>query len=1296
MGSFKASNTIVPTINATVVTADDLEIDSTTLSIDADNNKVGIGLTTPKTELTVEGTVTLKEQSSASGDTAAYGQIWVKSNSPNDLYFTNDAGNDVRITNGTSLAAAASSSAVAGDDITTGDGAIALETSSGNVLVDSQAGTTTVDGHTGVNIVSSNSGQVDITSAADIDINATTGIAADGTTVSIDGTDDSNFTVTGSGKDLDLVVAGGGTQELRLTSAGTGAAAINIDTSAGGIDIDSADMITIDAADEITITTTSADGHISLVTAHTAGVAFHLDANADADSEVQIDAGILDIDVTAAATIDAVGVAIGAGSGELDLTTTGTLDINANALDMDLTDSSNITITSSTGGEDLTIAQVGANDSSILITAAGTGADAVSIDATAGSMVIAPSLADGQTLKLGKNGAVEMVFTPHGTAGNEKISLTNTSGTATDAIKILADAGGITLDADSTNASAIDIDSAGGFDLDAAGTVAIDSTAGSITVGAALADGQTLKLGKNGAVETIIAPHGTAGSEAYSVTNTSGDTDGAYGQGAILFDAAAGGMGIKWADGKDLWAEGGRAIITANENAAECIKLHADAGTSQTIVIVNDAGTDDGAEAEGAILIEATDGGIGLHGADDKKIWAEAGQVIVTANANSADAIKLHADAGANQTIVLLNDAGTAEGAITLTSTAGGIDLNAAAGKDVDISGGQINLTSAHDTASSIYIRANAGTSETIKIHADQGSGEGSIELTSDAGGVDINAAADKDVTVDAGQILLTSAHDTASAIYLRANAGTSETIKIHADQGNTDGAAGAGSILLVSDAGGMGLSWADTKDLWAEGGRAVVTANENAADAIKLHADAGANQTIVLLNDEGTAEGAVTITSTAGGIDLNANAAKDVTINAGQILLTSAHNTEGSILIEADAGVDETISIHADQGTGVATAGIGNATNASINLISDVGGICLASGLNADLSILLEADAGTDETIGIHSNQGTGVATAGFANCLNASIAILSDDGGIALASGLNGAGAIFLEADAGTSETIYIHSNQGTGAASIELDSDVGGITLDAGLDITLSADGGNITMDDGTLTIFDFNVDDTTMTIHDDQDTGDKFSIAVAQHGATTITTVDDDAAAADLTLTIDGDTIIQAEGTSVARAVGSATSSTTNCSKAFSSLTPYISFTSNGTLYPGDSGAIVLISDQDVTVTLPDSGNAATLGCRFTFIINNGAAGDKIITCADTSNEQILGKVQMYDVDVNPCVEVSIFQSAPGNGNYKLDFNGTTTGAVFSKIEIMAVATDQWFVLSSEIYATGTPATPFASS
>mgnify|MGYP001465639112 CR=1 FL=1 len=163
-------------------------------------------------------------------------------------------------------------------------------------------------------LLAGGSSEVDITTSGAFDVNvgsvdldSSAGIAMDGTTVSIDGTDDSNLTVTASGKDLDIAVAGGSTQELRLASAGTGASALHLNASAGGVDIDSADMITLDAADEITLTTTSADGHVSLVSAHTAGVAIHLDGDAAAGSIVDIDAGILDIDVTGVASLDSGG-----------------------------------------------------------------------------------------------------------------------------------------------------------------------------------------------------------------------------------------------------------------------------------------------------------------------------------------------------------------------------------------------------------------------------------------------------------------------------------------------------------------------------------------------------------------------------------------------------------------------------------------------------------------------------------------------------------------------------------------------------------------------------------------------------------------------------------------------------------------------------------------------------------------------------------------------------------------------------------------------------------------------------
>ena len=81
-------------------TSDNIIFGSSTLDeihlICAEN--VGIGTITPRTKLTVEGALTLKEQAAADGDTAAYGQVWCKTAVPNELWFTNDIGTDLRIT----------------------------------------------------------------------------------------------------------------------------------------------------------------------------------------------------------------------------------------------------------------------------------------------------------------------------------------------------------------------------------------------------------------------------------------------------------------------------------------------------------------------------------------------------------------------------------------------------------------------------------------------------------------------------------------------------------------------------------------------------------------------------------------------------------------------------------------------------------------------------------------------------------------------------------------------------------------------------------------------------------------------------------------------------------------------------------------------------------------------------------------------------------------------------------------------------------------------------------------------
>ena len=91
------------------------------------DGKVGIGTATPVTDLTVEGPITIKEQAAADADTAGYGQLWVDDAANSPLFFTNDAGNDIGITTGSTLNAA-SLGGVLPSGVTGGSGLTALGT----------------------------------------------------------------------------------------------------------------------------------------------------------------------------------------------------------------------------------------------------------------------------------------------------------------------------------------------------------------------------------------------------------------------------------------------------------------------------------------------------------------------------------------------------------------------------------------------------------------------------------------------------------------------------------------------------------------------------------------------------------------------------------------------------------------------------------------------------------------------------------------------------------------------------------------------------------------------------------------------------------------------------------------------------------------------------------------------------------------------------------------------------------------------------------------------------------------
>jgi hypothetical protein len=243
-----------------------------------------------------------------------------------------------------------------------------LVSSAGNLTADSEAGSLILDGHTGVDIDASNSGKVAIDGAGGIDIgvNADVAIDVDSSTfdldasgaVTIDGATGSHFKAAGT-----LALSGSA-----VTIAGGGGSEIDITTTGGAIDVNSA-TLDVDTSAGITMTSTTMAFDPSSTFDLDAAGAITIDGSSitlggDADTAFDIDTSTLDIDSSGAVTIDgatgshfkaagtlalsgsAVTIAGGGGS-EIDITTTGgAIDVNSDTLDVDT--SAGITMTSTT------------------------------------------------------------------------------------------------------------------------------------------------------------------------------------------------------------------------------------------------------------------------------------------------------------------------------------------------------------------------------------------------------------------------------------------------------------------------------------------------------------------------------------------------------------------------------------------------------------------------------------------------------------------------------------------------------------------------------------------------------------------------------------------------------------------------------------------------------------------------------------------------------------------------------------------------------------------------------------
>lgn len=440
-----------------------------------------------------------------------------------------------------------------------------------------------------------------------------------------------------------------------------------------------------------------------------------------------------------------------------------------------------------------------------------------------------------------------------------------------------------------------------------------------------------------------------------------------------------------------------------------------------------------GNAAAGAITIDVGTGNFALNGGGNTVGIANdaAANLVTVGSLTGVAALTLQAGTGD----MTLTGATTTQIFIGSTTQTGLITLGrSTAGQDIDI-GSAINASA---QVIDIANGASAANS-TVRILSGTGTaGAGTLALGNNprvtvAGLADVAPVANRTVTVGGGTVVTAAVTDT---IDIGPDGATTNANSIKTVNVNTGGVT-TGQVL-TNIATGAVTSGTHTTSI-ASGNRAAGTM------ALNLMTGTG-TKTATL----GNADGGTTF-NLLGVANLNASQNSNTNINTGTSTGTVAIGNALATAITLDAVA---FSIDGTAASNVTVTGAG----ADLTLSSSGGSVLVSSTEDAALAIRLHANGGTSETIQIHSDQGTGVASVG----------LLSDVGGLTLrATGLASADAINLEAAAGGIDVdaalqINIASSQNA-VDAIRILASAGGIDIDAvgaaTEDINITNTGGSV---------------------------------------------------------------------------------------------------------------------------------------------------------------------------------------------------------------------------------------------
>ena len=376
--------------------------------------------------------------------------------------------------------------------------------------------------------------------------------------------------------------------------------------------------------------------------------------------------------------------------------------------------------------------------------------------------------------------------------------------------------------------------------------------------------------------------------------------------------------------------------------------------------------------------------------------------------------------AGANVTINL-DDAITTVGKIT-------------AGVGLEMSAGVATITSTTNAVKSIYLHANAGTTETIEIYSDQGNAVDSVYIHSDDGG-----------------LTLTSGLATADAINITAS-NAAGGIDIDAGTNGINIAAANGPVSLISGTGAVNVG--------ADSAAHTVTVGSTTGGSITtVQAGAGA----LSLNGGGILDidsvGAVSINSSTGVINIgNGNVDQNISIGtqgARNITIGSDKTTSsftlttgtGNVAI-ATNGTQHNTTIGSTTGSSAFTAQTGTGamtfTAGGVYIVNATGAATIDSVAAVEINSSGAAISIGQDPVAQNINIGTGGATR--------VITVGNSTGATQI--DLNcGTGGVNVGTSA-TAHTVTVGSTNSTSATAIQAGS--GALTLVGSGAITADATG------------------------------------------------------------------------------------------------------------------------------------------------------------------------------------------------------------------------------------------------